>query len=88
VGPAGLVLAVGHYRNGILLAPATALSVVGMVMGGTTGGSGSVTDPDLAAVVARACDPHRRPGHPPTPVDRPAAAKGPAVAGATSGASR
>ena len=34
-GPAGLVVATGHYRNGVLLAPVTADAVLGLVADGT-----------------------------------------------------
>jgi len=41
-GVAGLVIATGHFRNGVLLAPLTALEVVGLLTGGCsdTGGTG------------------------------------------------
>jgi len=35
---AGLVIATGHFRNGVLLAPLTALEVAGLLAGGYTGG--------------------------------------------------
>jgi glycine/D-amino acid oxidase-like deaminating enzyme len=41
----GLVVASGHYRNGLLLAPATAAWLCGRVSGGSTGESG---DPEIA----------------------------------------
>ena len=34
-GPDGLVVATGHYRNGVLLAPVTADGVLGLVEGGS-----------------------------------------------------
>ena len=55
VGPAstpGLILATGHYRNGILLAPVTAVAVADLVESGAGPGS-SATGPMSAATPAR-----------------------------------
>lgn len=47
IGPIadGLILAAGHYRNGILLAPITARTVAGLVGGETLSGPARVADP-------------------------------------------
>lgn len=55
VGPAstpGLILATGHYRNGILLAPVTAAAVANLVESGAGPGD-SATGPMSAATPAR-----------------------------------
>ena len=55
VGPAstpGLILATGHYRNGILLAPVTAAAVADLVGSGAGPGE-SATGPMSAATPAR-----------------------------------
>jgi len=57
VDPTGVVVATGHYRNGILLAPATAAVVCDLVGSAVFGWQAD--DVALAAVVARACDPDR-----------------------------
>lgn len=47
IGPVaeGLILATGHYRNGILLAPVTAVTVAGLVEGKPLSGPARVADP-------------------------------------------
>ncbi|MCO5316277.1 MAG: glycine oxidase ThiO [Solirubrobacterales bacterium] len=47
IGPVaeGLILATGHYRNGILLAPVTAQTVAGLVAGDPLDGPAAVADP-------------------------------------------
>lgn len=41
----GLILATGHYRNGILQAPITAVTVADLVDGGSLDGPARVADP-------------------------------------------
>ena len=57
VGPAstpGLILATGHYRNGILLAPVTAVAIADLVESGAGPGD-SATGPMSAAAPIRFC---------------------------------
>jgi len=44
----GLIVATGHYRNGILLAPVTADEVAGILLGGTATGAGRPADTDAS----------------------------------------
>jgi glycine oxidase len=45
VGPAGLLVASGHHRNGILLAPVTAEAIVGLLADGAATDVVRVADP-------------------------------------------
>ena len=60
----GLVVATGHFRNGILLAPITAAEVVRLVASGRPGaapdsGSGTASEAGLDQVVFGSCGPER-----------------------------
>jgi glycine oxidase len=47
-GVTGLIMATGHYRNGILLAPVTAYEVTRILLAGTVGVIGPAEDPEPA----------------------------------------
>jgi glycine oxidase len=49
----GLVLAIGHYRNGVLLAPVTADLVAGTLCGSLTPAQGELIRPFLPPTSAR-----------------------------------
>jgi glycine oxidase len=51
-GPSGLVLATGHHRNGVLLAPVTADAVVSLVVDGAVSGPMRAFAPSRFAAVA------------------------------------
>jgi len=48
----GLIVATGHYRNGILLAPVTAYEVVRILLGGTATEPGRPVDADAAGLTS------------------------------------
>jgi glycine oxidase len=54
-GPAGLVVATGHHRNGILLTPVTADAIASVVCGGGLPEAIPAFRPDRFAPGARAC---------------------------------
>jgi glycine oxidase len=48
----GLIVATGHYRNGILLAPVTADEVARILLGGTAAGAGRPADTNATGLTA------------------------------------
>ncbi len=53
IGPDGLLVATGHHRNGMLLAPVTADAVLALLRGGTVPAHVGVADPARFASVSR-----------------------------------
>lgn len=60
IGPVadGLILATGHYRNGILLAPVTAVTVAALAAGEPLSGPAKVADPSRFSSTRRSEDFH------------------------------